>query len=309
MTRSLIHHARAVAIALCGLVLVATAARAEELTVGVYLPLAPFQTNAERSAWGDRFAADLTAAANGAFTVKAQLFARREDALAFSGAVDVLVADGLFALERGLRPIAHVTASPAIGLYAADATRVGELQGKAVAAAQAEPGDLAFYSNTVLGGELVAADFFAEVRALKDASAALAAVKSKSVAAAFAPVGHPAAAGLRLLRQGGAYPIAVVAIARDAKVAPVRDALTTALGQCSAGALGTFGSGSGGAFERAAGARGTPRVKTAPAFLTGGTDAKPMAPPIRLKVKGRMPPPALSGVPLARPDIIEPQDP
>ncbi len=226
---------------------------AEELTVGVFLPQASFATNAERSAWGERFANDLTAKANGAFTVRAQVFARREDALAFSGRVDLLVGDGLYALERGGDVIAHATISPGVALYAADAKTVGELAGKSIAAAEAGPAELAFYSNTVLGGELAADKFFGEIKSLKDASAALGAVKSRAVAAAFAPVGHPASAGLRILAQGGDYPIAVVVVVNKARIEPLREALLTAITQTPGGALGSFVQGAGDAYARARG--------------------------------------------------------
>ena len=285
-----------------------TVAAAEELTVGVFLPQASFATNAERSAWAERFAGDLTAKANGAFTVKTQLFARREDALAFSGRVDLLVGDGLFALERGGDVIAHATISPGVALYAADAKTVGELAGKAIAAAEAGPAELSFYSNTVLGGELAADKFFGEIKSLKDASAALAAVKSRTVAGAFAPVGHPAAAGLRILAQGGDYPVAVVFIVNKARVEPLRDALLAAITQTPAGPLGSFMQGGGDAFARARGARGTPRVANAPAFLAGGSEARPVAPPIRLKTRGRIPPADVTRTPLARPLLVEPDD-
>jgi len=286
----------------------ATAFAAEELTVGVFLPQASFATNAERSAWAERFANDLTAKAAGAFTVRAQVFARKEDALAFSGRVDLLVSDGLFALERGGDVLAHATISPGVALYAADAKNVSELAGKSIAAAEAGPAELAFYSNTVLGGELAADKFFGDIKSLKDASAALGAVKSRAVAAAFAPIGHPAAAGLKILAQGGDYPIAVVAVVNKTRVDPIKEALLTVLTQTPGGALGSFVAGGGDAYARARGARGAPRVATAPAFLAGGTDARPVAPPIRLKTRGRIPPADVTRTPLARPMLDEPDD-
>jgi len=280
-----------------------------ELTVGVFLPQASFATNAERGAWADRFASDVNARAAGAFTVRAQVFARREDAVAFSGRVDLLVSDGLYALERGAEVIAHATITPGVALYAADAATVADLQGKTIACAEAGPAELAFYSNTALGGELDAAGFFGEIRSLKDASAALAAVKARAVQGAFAPVGHPAAAGLKVLTQGGDYPVAVVAVLQKGRVDPVRDALVAAIAQTPAGPLGSFVQGPGDAYARARGARGAPRVASAPAFLAGGSDARPVAPPIRLRTRGKIPPPRLGAVPLAMPVLDEPELP
>ena len=288
---------------------VAGAARAEELTVGVFLPQASFATNAERSAWAERFVADLGERAGGAFTVKAQVFARREDAVAFSGRVDLLVSDGLFSLDRAGEVLAHATLSPGVALYAADAATVGELAGKAIAYAEAGPAELSFYSNTVLGGELVAAQFFGEIRTLKDASAALAAVKARTVQGAFAPVGHPASAGLKLVAQGGNYPLAVVTVVQRTKVEAVREALLLAIVQAPGGALGSFVQGPGRAFTQARAARGTPRVAASPAWLAGGVEVRPVAPPLRLKTRGRVPAVALAGTPLARPVLSEMADP
>lgn len=278
-----------------------------ELTIGVFLPQASFATNAERSAWADRFAADLAVQAAGAFTVRAQLFARREDAQAFAGRVDLLVSDGLHALERGADVIAHATIAPGVALYAADANTVADLQGKSIACAEAGPAELAFYSNTALGGELDAAGFFGEIHSLKDASAVLAAVKARTVQGAFAPVGHPAAAGLKVLAQGGGYPVAVVAVLNKGRVDPLREALVAAIVRTPAGALGSFVQGPGDAYARARGARGAPRVTSAPAFLAGGIEARPVAPPIRLKTRGKVPPAVLTGVPLATPVLPEPE--
>lgn len=282
---------------------------APELTIGVFLPQASFATNAERGAWAERFAADVNARAAGAFTVRTQVFARREDAVAFSGRVDLLVSDGLYALERGAEVLAHATIAPGVALYAVDASTVAELQGKIIACAEAGPAEQSFYSNTALGGELDAAAFFGEIRSLKDASAALAAVKARAVQGAFAPAGHPAAAGLKVLAQGGDYPVAVVAIVQKSRVDPLREAIVAAIVQAPAGALGSFVQGPGEAYTRARGARGAPRVSSAPAFLAGGADARPVAPPIRLKTRGKVPPPRLLGVPLALPALAEPEVP
>lgn len=284
-------------------------ASAQELRIGVFLPQASFATNAERSAWGERIAAELTAKAAGAFTARAQVFARREDAVAFTGRVDILIADGLFALERGGEVIAHATIAPPVGLYVAGGANVGELRQEAVACAEAGPAEIRFYSNTALGGELAASSFFSEVRSLKDASATLAAVKSRAVAGGFAPVGHPAAAGLKLVAQGGSYPVGVVMVTNKARVDPLREALLGALVQTSGGALGSFARGGSAAYQRARGARGEPRVLSAPPLLTGGSDARPAAPPIRLRTRGQVPPVDLGGALLAKPELREPDRP
>ncbi|MCC6622729.1 MAG: hypothetical protein IT385_15820 [Deltaproteobacteria bacterium] len=290
------------------LALAAPSSRAEELVIGVYLPQAPFATNTERAAWADRLAADLTAKAGGAFTARAQVFARKEDVGAFAGKVDLLVLDGLYAVERGGDVVGHAGPSPAVALYAAAGASVGDLAGKDVAIPESGAGDINFFANTALGGELAPEPFFGEIKRTKDAASALGAVKAGSASGAFAPVGHPAAAGLKALAQGGSYPVAVLVVANKARVDPVRPALTTALagGAGGGGGLGAIVPGGGEAFGAARGLKVSPRVLTSPALLTGGVDAKPVAPPIRLRTRGAVPPPVVDAGALVRPTLTEP---
>ena len=64
--------------------------------------------------------------------------------------------------------------------------------------------------------------------------------------------------------------------------------------------------GGGDAFGAVRGLKGSPRVLTSPALLTGGVDAKPVAPPIRLRTRGTVPPPVVDGSALVRPTLEEP---
>jgi hypothetical protein len=284
--------------------LLPSTARAEDLTLGVYLPQAPFATNAERSAWAEKLALDLGQRAG--LTVRAQVFGRREDAAAFAGRVDLLVADGLFAVTQSGEALAHASLGPAVALYALEARNVGELEGKVVGAAEVGAGEASFYSNSVLGGELVADRFFAEIRLFKDSQTALGAVKSRTVAAAFAPADHPAGGGLTVLASGGSYPVAVVIVANAAKVAPLSQKLSQALVGLPVGPLGSLVSGGGSALAQARQARGAPRVSTLPALVTGGVDQRPAAPPIRLRARGRLPGLDLQAAPLAPPRLADP---
>jgi hypothetical protein len=158
----------------------------------------------------------------------------------------------------------------------------------------------------VLGGELVAERFFAEVRPFKDSATALNAVKSKAVAAAFAHANHPAGAGLKVIAQGGSYPVAVVIVANKTRVDPLRDKLGPALAGVSVGALGTLSAGGGNALGLARAARGAPRVTSSPALLTGGVDQRPVPPPIRLRARGKVPGVDLVPIPLGVPTLAEP---
>jgi len=297
----------ALALAL-GALAAAPSAAAEELVIGVYLPQAPFATNTERAAWADRLAADLAAKSGGAFTARAQVFARKEDVGAFASKVDLLVLDGLYAVERGGDVIGHAGPSPAVALYVAAGASVGDLAGKDVAIPESGAGDINYFANTALGGELAPEPFFGEIKRTKDAAAALGAVKAGAASGAFAPVGHPAASGLKVLAQGGSYPVAVLVVANKTRVDPVRAALGAALagGAGGGGALGAVVAGAGDAFAAARGLKGAPRVLTSPALLTGGVDAKPVAPPIRLRTRGAVPPPVVDDGALVRPTLSEP---
>lgn len=288
-------------------VAVAGPASAEELVIGVYVPQAGFATNAERQAWADAFAADLGAKSGGALTARAQVFARREDVAAFAGKVDLLLVDGLYASERGGDIIGHATSAPAVGLYAAAGANVGDLADKDLAVPESGAGDLDFYANTALVGEVAVDPFFKDVKRTKDAAAALGAVRAGTAGAAFAPAGHPAGQGLKVLAQGGAYPVGVLVVANKAHVEPVRAALETALGGSpgGGGGLGSIVPGGGEAFAALKGLKGTPRVLSSPALLTGGVDAKPVPPPIRLRTHGKVPPPTVDASALARPTLPE----
>lgn len=287
-----------IALTMAGL---AEPARAQELTLGVYLPQASFSTNAERSAWADKLAADLGQRAG--VTVRAQVFGRREDAVSFAGRVDLLVVDGLFAMSQPGEALAHASLAPALALYALDAKNVGALEGKVVGVSDAGGQDGRYYSNVALGGELDAGRFFGELRPFKDAQTALGAVKSKAVAAAFAPADHPAGQGLTVLARVGAYPLAVVLTADAKRLATTAPRLAAALTGLSVGPLGTLSAGGGSALAQARAATGAPRGLTAPALVTGGVDQRPAAPPIRLRGKSRVPPLELTAVPLAPPTL------
>jgi hypothetical protein len=282
------------------------AARAEELTVGVFLPHSRLATNAERSAWADRLAAHIQEKAGGRVTVRAQVFARRDDARRLGAGVDVLIADGLLAAELRGEAIAHLDASPAVGLFVLGDGYLDALRGKPVAVAASGGNDAAFYSNTALGGEVDAGGWFSELRDAKDAASALNMVRTGAVPAAFAPVDHPAAAGLRLVHQGGAFVIGVVLAMNAARVNPVKDDLLAALTAPGAGGeVGAFRGGAGDAFARLRGARGALRSLGATPVLAESAETRLQAPPIRLRARGRLPAPTLGRLALPESDLPE----
>ena len=278
-------------------------ARAEELTLGVYLPQAPFATNAERAAWAQAFADEVARQSQGALTLRPQILARKEDALTFARSVDLLIADGLFALDRPGEVLAHASLAPPTTLYALTAAPAGGLAQKVVACADCGEAEARFYANAVLSGDLNPLTFFASLRSVKDAAAALAAARAGEAAAAFAPRDHPSSAGLTPVLTGSAYPIAVVLAPRPLTH---KAAVLAALTKATAGALGRFIQGPGEALTSAKSLRVPPRGLSASAILADSPDSRLNAPPIRLTTKGKLPPPNATGLPLALPTRIEP---
>jgi hypothetical protein len=269
--------------------LAAAPARAEELTIGVFMPQTALASNADRAAWAERLARHITTATNGRITARAEVFARRDDARTFSKRVDILIADGLFAADLAAEAIAHLDAQPNVGLYAQSATNISELQGKPVAYAASSDRDHLFYTNTALGGEVVGDRWFSEFRDAKDAGSALNMVRTGSVPAAFGPVDHPATAGLRLIHQGGVFATGVAVIINATRVNPLKDTLIEALLSAPGGPAGSFRRGGGDAFARVKAARGTPRVLTTAPVLAENPALKLQAPPIRLEARGKLP--------------------
>jgi len=288
------------------IVAVDTSARAEEITVGVFIPQSRLSTNAERSAWADALAAHIAKATEGRITARTQVFARREDAKTMSTRLDILISDGLFAAELGGEVIAHAAAAPAVGLYAVDGSNLSTLKGKPVAFAASGTNDAAFYSNTALAGEVSADGWFSELRDAKDAASALNMVRTGSVPAAFGPVDHPAAAGLTLINRGGAYAAAVVVVMNRAHVDPLkRDLVAAILAPGGGGQLGAFSAGMGDALVQIRAARGGLRALGAQPILAESPDAQLRAPPIRLRARGRLPPPSLGAVQLPKVTLSE----
>jgi len=292
------------ALALALLCLTRGAASAEELTLGVFLPQAPLATNAERAAWAEQLARHIERESGGKLRIRTEVFARRDDAQTLSRRVDLVVADGLFAAEASGAILGHFSLNPKVGLFASGATNLRDLKGKAVAYAASGSQDGAFYSNTVLGGELVAATWFSELRDSKDAGSALNMVKTSAVPAAFAPVDHPAARGLTLLAEGGSFATGVLIAMNAARVEPHKDALLAAL-RTTQGALGPFTPGPGESFTRLKAARGPPKVLSAQPVLTDAAGGRLQAPPIRLNARGAVPRLVVEAVPLPPTELEE----
>lgn len=287
-------------------------ALANEVSLGVFLPQSEQTTNAERSAYAQSLADALTAATGGAVTFRARTFARRGDVMSFIAAkrVDVLVTDGLLVDEIGGDVVAHAAPDPAVALYGAPGSTVASLRGQVVAIAEAGSDDVDFYANTALSGELAARTWFGEVRRTKDASAALSAVRTDAASAAFAPAGHPASAGLELLAEGGAQPIAVVMVLNPTSLDPsAREAVVRALlgGAGVGGGIDGWAAGAGAALERARRLKRTPpRVTTTQPLLAEAADRRLTPPPLRMRATGRVNPPRRAPAASVQPVLEDP---
>ncbi len=276
----------------------APAALAGEVSVAVFVPQAAFADNTARAAFAKKLAAALTAAGEGRVTFRARAFARRADLSSFlrAGKVDVLIADPVFVADAGRgKVIAHAvgakgSAGPAAALYVRDGVKdTLALRGAEVAVPDAGAAVGRLYANTALGGEVDPAKLFGALRPSRDAAAALGAVKAGKAQGAFAPMGNPAASGLRALAQGGHVPLAV-AVDVSGLGDDVR-ALVVATLRGGAGRGGAIAAWRAGPAAKTKGLLGAPRVNRAKPKLSPSDLPVPPPPPLRLRPSGELPAP------------------
>ncbi len=182
------------------------------ITIAIYAPNAPFESAADRFAFINRLAQQVTSAAG----VKAQgkAFARASDLeMAIKNKqVDFAVIDGVYLAERGVPFGVLATATsggdtaPRWALFSSTAANVQELQGKqAVDDHRQGPRDAAFVENALLDGELQIAKFFMRRAPRRpDLSSAVAAVALKKADAVFAPESQ--GKGLKKVFEAGKVP-------------------------------------------------------------------------------------------------------
>ena len=190
----------------------AAVARAEDapITIAIYAPNAPFDSAADRFAFINRLAQQVTSAAG----VKAQgkAFARAADLeMAIKNKqVEFAVVDGVYLAERGVPFTVLATATsggdtaPRWALFTSGAASVQELQGKKLSMTASGPRDAAFVENALLDGELQIGKFFAARSSAPDISSAVAAVSLKKADAVFAPESQ--GKGLKKLFDAGHVP-------------------------------------------------------------------------------------------------------
>jgi hypothetical protein len=182
-------------LACLGLLALASDARAADkpLTIAIYAPNAPFDSGADRFAFVNRLAQQVTSAAGVPANGKA--FARAADleTAIRNKQVDFAVIDGVYLAERGVpwSVLATATSSgdiaPKWALFSGTVTRVDELQGKKLSMANTGGRDADFASNALFDGEVQIGKFFSVKAGAPDIASAVAAVSLKKADAVFAP--------------------------------------------------------------------------------------------------------------------------
>jgi hypothetical protein len=168
-------------------------AQTAPITIAIYAPNAPFESAADRFAFINRLAQQITSAAG--VQAQGKAFARASDLEAAIKAkqVEFAVVDGIYLAERGVPYNVLATATsggetqPRWALFSSTATSVQDLQGKKLTMANSGPRDAAFVENALFDGELQISKFFAARNTAPDISSAVAAVSLKKADAVFAP--------------------------------------------------------------------------------------------------------------------------
>ncbi len=194
----------------CGILPQAASAADKPLTVAIYAPNAPFESGADRFAFVNRLAQQITSAAG--VPAEGKAFARAADleAAIRNKQVDFAVIDGVYLAERGVpyNVLAAATSggetAPHWALFSGSATNVTDLQGKKLSLATAGPKDLAFIENALFDGELQVSKWFSARTNAPDLTSAIAAVTLKKADAVFAPESQ--GKGLKKIFDAGRVP-------------------------------------------------------------------------------------------------------
>ena len=202
---------------LCGLIFFCSVASADNLTVGLFAPTAPFPSTAARvelaSSLGDDFGKALGASASG------KVFARAADfaAAVKKGEVTIAVVDATYLSAAGGNYT--VIASAVRGgetahvweLVARGASKVSDLRGKHVLVPTIGGRETDFVVDALFGGE-VRRDYFGKIEASPDTASALAALGLGKADAAIVPAGVdlPAGASVVLKLPSLSGPVLVV---------------------------------------------------------------------------------------------------
>lgn len=196
--------ARIACMAVLSLLLVATTAAADNVTVGLYAPTAPFPSTAARVDFASKLGGELGRAvgANGA----GKVFARAGDfaAAVKSGEVTIALVDATYLAAAGGNYT--VLAGAVRGgetqhgwqLVARGPDKIAALRGKRVLVPAIAGRETDFVVDVLFGGE-IGRDFFAKIEPSPDTASALAALGLGKADAAVVPAGVELPAGTQVV--------------------------------------------------------------------------------------------------------------
>jgi len=185
---------RLITILVLVLVLAATTAHADNITVGLFAPSAPFSSTAARVELANRLGDHLGKALGG--TGSGRNYARAGDfsAAVKKGDVTVAVVDATYLAGAGGNYTVIAAAlrggDTSIGwqLVARGASKIGDLKGKKILVPGVGGRETDFVLNVLLGGD-IGRDYFSKIEAAPDTASALAALGLGKADAAVVPTG------------------------------------------------------------------------------------------------------------------------
>jgi hypothetical protein len=274
---------KTIAMVACALALaVPSVAAADDITIGLFAPTAPFEGSGDRVSFVNAVAEHLSSAANGEKVIgKVYASAGAFASAAKKGEIQFAIVDAPYAAANGL-PYTILAAATRGGNGSASwqliaKTSVGsirDLRGAKVAIPSTGAKAQAFVTNALLGGE-VDTSYFASITEAADTRSALTMITVGKVDAAFVPTGvDPPGGTKRLLSLGNVgWPMFVSLPAADSKMSAAFASRIKSFGGGSG--FSGFGDSGGGNYRALAGSFGK------------STKKGPMAlpPPARLSVK------------------------
>lgn len=282
----------------CALVVATPAvAIAEDITIGLYAPTAPFESSGDRVSFINALSEHLAPAANGA-KVNGKVYASASSYAAAikKGEIQFAIVDAPYAAANGM-PYTVLAAATRGGdtsaqwqlIAKSSVGAIRDLKGAKVAIPTVGAKANAFVTNVLLGGE-VDASYFGSITEAPDVRSAVTLITVGKADAAFVPAGIDAPSGTKrvISLPNVGWPVFVALPGTDAK-----------LGSAFAARLKTFGGAGGfGGFNDASNATYRGLIGS----FNKSTKHGPMAlpPPARLSVReilaGRTTNPALSDV-------------
>lgn len=271
------------AIAACALACaVPSVAAAEDITIGLFAPTAPFEGSGDRVSFVNAVADHLAAAADGAkVTGKVYSSAGAFAAAAKKGEIQFAIVDAPYAAANGLPYTILASATRGGGGHASwqlvaksSIGNIRELRGAKVAIPSTGAKAQAFVTNALLSGE-VDASYFASITEAADARSALTMISVGKADAAFVPSGVEPPSGTRrvLTLPSVGWPMFVALSAADDRRSAAFATRIKSFG--GAGGFSGFGDAGAGNYRSLAGSFGKSAKK--------GPMALP--PPARLSVK------------------------